>query len=225
MNLLVISGGEHPYHESTPVLEDFLQSAGHQVQVTEDAGVLLSEGMKDYDALVFNTRREGELTLAKDEQVALTQFIGGGKGFVCIHISGCLPESWPAYHDIAGGGWISGASTHPPYGQFAVKTKDTGHPCAEGITEFVTNDELYTKLGWKPGNEVFLTAELEGEAHPMAWTRIYGKGRVFNTTLGHNGLSFQTPQFQRLVLNGVAWVTDNTSPQVSPTAPFARRAR
>ena len=225
MNLLVISGGQHPYHESTPVLEDFLKAGGHEVRVTEDAGVLESDGMKDYDALVFNTRREGELTLAKDEQVALTQFIGGGKGFVCIHIAGCRPEGWPEYHDITGGGWISGTSTHPPYGQFAVEVKDTGHPCAEGITDFVTNDELYTKLGWKLGNDVFLTAELEGEAHPIAWTRVYGSGRVFKTTLGHNGLSFQTPQLQRLILNGVRWVTGEVSSQASPASPAARTTR
>ena len=33
MNLLVISGGRHPYEESTPVLNDFLTSAGLQVTV------------------------------------------------------------------------------------------------------------------------------------------------------------------------------------------------
>jgi hypothetical protein len=50
-----------------------------------------------------------------------------------------------------------------------------------------------------------MTADLDGVTHPMAWTRPYGNGRVFTTTLGHNGLSFQTPQFQQLVLNGVSW--------------------
>ena len=208
MDLLVISGGEHPYHESTPALVDILQAAGHRVHVTEDAGVLTSESMSEHNALVFNTRRMDELTLAKAEQMALTRFIGGGKGFVCIHIAGCRPESWPEYHDITGGGNLIGVSTHPPFGRFTVNVKNPSHPCAEGITDFVTSDDLYIKLGWKPGNDVFLTAELDGESHPMAWTRSYGKGRVFNTTLGHNGLSFQTPQFQRLILNGVAWVTD-----------------
>ena len=210
MNLLVLSGGNHPYHETTPVLRDFLAEAGHVLQVTEDASVMVSSDMSDFDALVFNTRREKELTLAKDEQIALTRFVGGGKGFVCIHISGCLPESWPEYHDVAGGGWISGVSTHPPYGQFTIDVKSPEHPCAKTITDFVTNDELYTKLGWKSGNDVFLTAELDGETYPMAWTRSYGNGKVFNTTLGHDGLSFRTPQFQQLVLNGLAWTTSTS---------------
>ena len=44
MNLLVISGGRHPYEESTPVLNDFLKAAGHEVTVTEDASVLANAG-------------------------------------------------------------------------------------------------------------------------------------------------------------------------------------
>ena len=57
MKLLVLSGGRHPYEESTPVLEGFLKSAGHDVTVTEDASVLAGD-LSGYDALVFNTRRE-----------------------------------------------------------------------------------------------------------------------------------------------------------------------
>ncbi len=37
MKLLVISGGRHPYEESTPVLERFLLEAGHEATVTEEA--------------------------------------------------------------------------------------------------------------------------------------------------------------------------------------------
>ena len=186
--------------------------------------------MKDFDALVFNTRREfdaasdTDMTLTENERIALSQYVGGGHGFVCIHISGCRPKDWREYHDITGGGWISGESYHPPYGQFTVNVSDSDHPCAEGIEDFVTNDELYMNIATKSGNDVFLTASAEdgthawgpdraptfmpGGAYDLAWTRAYGNGKVFKTTLGHNGLSFQTPQFQRLVLNGVNWVTD-----------------
>ena len=205
MKLLVVTGGQHPYAESTPVLESFLREAKHDVDVTDETGVLASSELSDYDVLVFNTLRRNETTLAEDERTGMTQFIGGGHGFVCIHISGALADAWPEYHDVTGGGWMFGHSTHPPYGQFQVNQSDAGHPCAEGIEDFVTNDELYTKLGWREGNHVFLTADLDGAAEPMAWTRSYGNGKVFATTLGHNGLSFQTPQFQRLVLNGIDW--------------------
>ena len=39
MKLLLMSGGRHPYEESTPVLESFLRAAGHDVTVREDASV------------------------------------------------------------------------------------------------------------------------------------------------------------------------------------------
>ena len=177
--------------------------------------------MIEFDALVFNTRREADLTLSKDEQIGLTRFVGGGKGFVCIHISGCRPEEWAQYHDVTGGGWVTGTSFHPPYGEFTVNVKNSSHPCAQGLEDFSTSDELYMGLALKPGNDVFLTADsvdgthprggvptfMPGGTFPLAWTRPYGNGKVFNTTLGHNGLSFQTPQFQKLILNGVAWAT------------------
>ena len=223
MNLLVLSGGQHPYGESTPILESFLREAGHNVTVTEDSSVLLSNDFKNQDALVFNTRREGDIVLNEDERAAMTQFIGGGKGFVCIHIATCGPKEWPEYHDVIGGGWITGTSFHPPYGQFKVNVNNARHPIANGISDFITNDELYMGITWNDGNDVFLQANSEGGTHvfagktmqmtggtfPLAWTRMYNRGKVFVTLLGHNGLSFQNRSFKQLILNGVDWATSS----------------
>lgn len=222
MNLIVFSGGRHPYEESTPVLEEFLTAADHTVTVTEDASVLADAGaMGGYDAVVFNTLREGDSTLTPQEQAGLKDFIGGGKGFVCIHISGCEPDTWQEYSEITGGGWIMGKSFHPPYGQFTANVTRPGHPGVEGVSDFVTNDELYMGLTFKDDNDVFMTADAEEGTHawggqqtfmpagtfPLGWTRRYGDGRVFVTLLGHNGVSFMTPEFQKTVLNGVTWAT------------------
>ena len=225
MKLLVITGGRHPYEESTPVLEGFLKGAGHDVTVTEDPGVL-SDGprVKAYDALVFNTLREGELGLDAGQKAGMKEYIKSGKGFVCIHISGCVPADWNEYGDVTGGGWVMGQSFHPPYGKFTVSVKNADHPGAAGIADFTTNDELYMNIDDRGGNDVFLSAEFEGGmlpknrtdgepiempggTFPLGWTRSYGDGKVFVTLLGHDGLSFQTPEFQRIVLNGVAWST------------------
>ena len=129
MNLLVISGGRHPYEESTPVLEEFLKAAGHDLTVTDDASVLAdSERMNTYDALVFNTLRAGDNGLSKNQQAGMTNFIEAGKGFVCIHISGCASDDWPQYYDITGGGWIMGESFHPPYGKYSVHIRRPESP-------------------------------------------------------------------------------------------------
>ena len=220
MKLLIISGGRHPYEESTPVLEGFLKDAGHDVTVDWDANVLSdAKKMVQYDVLVFNTLRANETALTKDEQVGMTEFIRGGKGFVCIHISGCEPDTWPEYRDITGGGWVMGTSFHPPYGQFTVNIQNSDNPGIAGISDFVTSDELYMGIEYSDDIDVFMSADFKAGTYqwrgnpthmpsgtfPLGWTRTYGDGKVFVTLLGHNGLSFETPEFQKMVLNGVNW--------------------
>ena len=229
VKLLVISGGRHPYEESTPVLESFLESAGHDVTATEDASVLAdASGMAAYDALVFNTRRENaadfaEMKLSESEQNGIISYVKSGKGFVCLHISGCGADYWSEFANITGGGWVSGTSFHPPYSNFSVKVSQPGHSGAAGVSDFNTDDELYMGIEYKDGNDIFLTgASEEGTwpwgpdraathmpagTFPLAWTRSYGDGKVFTLLLGHDGKSFKSPEFQKIVLNGVNWAT------------------
>ena len=226
MNLLVLSGGNHPYEETTPILERFLKDAGHAIDVTESAGVLaVASRMAAYDALVFNTMRVGDITMSEAERSGMTEYIRGGKGFVCIHISGSAQPDWQEFYDITGGGWIPGQSYHPPYGQFTVNVKNSDHPGVKGISDFVTIDELYMGIEYRgEGNDVFLTGDADDSTHvwpsrggspkfmaggtfPLGWTRSFGQGKVFVTLLGHNGLSFETSEFQKLVLNGIDWAT------------------
>ena len=46
---------------------------------------------------------------------------------------------------------------------------------------------------------------MPGGTYPLGWTRKYGDGNVYVLLLGHDGRSFETPEFQQLVLNGVDW--------------------
>jgi len=224
MNLLLMSGGRHPYEESTPVLKGFLESAGHTVTVREDAEALTDGTLNKSDVLIFNTLREGDMALDAAQQNALKGYISSGNGFVCIHISGCVPDTWNEYGEITGGGWVMGQSFHPPYSNFSVDVVNGSHPCASSISAFNTDDELYMNIDYRDGNDVFITAdfqggvygknragaedmEMEGGTFPLAWTRSYGAGKVFVTLLGHDGKSHQNEGFQKLLLNGVDWAT------------------
>lgn len=229
MQLLVISGGRHPYAESSPILGDFLSAAGYDLSITDNPSILANAAeMSEYDALIFNTRREdlpdfGDLTLSPAEQEGMKQFIRSGKGFICLHIGTCVPTAWPEFHDITGGGWITGSSFHPPYGEFTVNISNPAHPGVQGVSDFTIHDELYMGLAFRDDNDVFITADADEGTHPwgpqrqptympagtfpLGWTRQYGAGRVFVLLLGHDARSFETPGFQKLVLNGVEWVT------------------
>ena len=224
MKLLLMSGGAHPYEESTPIVETLLKEVGHDVILRDDAEALTDNTLQSADALVFNTRREGDLALNVEQQNGLKNYISSGKGFVCIHISGCIPDTRNEFGDITGGGWVTGESFHPPYGEFYVDVNNNDHKCAAGLQGFDTMDELYMNVNYRVDNDVFLSADYEGgffgEDHPrrpgmeiaagtfpLAWTRSYGSGRVFVTLLGHDGRSVDNPSFQKVVLNGVDWVT------------------
>ena len=87
--------------------------------------------------------RAGDNGMTKDEQAGMTSYIEGGKGFVCIHISGSASEDWFEYYNITGGGWVPGQSYHPPYGKFTVNVKNASHAGVQGISDFETNDEFY----------------------------------------------------------------------------------
>ena len=60
-----------------------------------------------------------------------------------------------------GVGWVLGKSSHPPYGRFAVDVNNAKHPGAQGISDFMTSDELYMKIEFKDGNDVFITSDFE----------------------------------------------------------------
>ena len=60
MRLLLITGGVHPYHESTPVLSRFLRAAGHTANVSNSANELALPTLSGYDAIVLNSRRRAD---------------------------------------------------------------------------------------------------------------------------------------------------------------------
>ncbi len=107
---------------------------------------------------------------------------------------------------MTGGGWVSGTSWHPPFGEMSVHIKNPDHPLAAGVSDFETTDECYCGLDIQPGIDVFMVGDVEDEERPLGWSTTYGKGKVANIGLGHAGVSVEHPNFQRLILNSVEYV-------------------
>jgi type 1 glutamine amidotransferase len=59
------------------------------------------------------------------------------------------------------------------------------------------------------------------EPEPVAWTNLSGpqKTRVFNTSLGHPE-DFTSPQFRKLLTNGIFW---SLEPQYAGSPPLAAK--
>ncbi len=208
MNLLLITGGKHPYEESTPVLQGFLEEAGHSVTLSESADEL-SSSLSRFDAIVLNTLRQ-EATdndLNDAQRSGFEGFVAGGGSLLSIHISAASCPEWSETKKITGGGWVLGESWHPPFGWFQVYIDQPNHPVAKGVSDFWTYDECYCGLDIQPGIDVFMHGVVEGENKPLGWTHQYGQGKVVNIALGHAGSSQSHPQFQTLILNALNYLS------------------
>ena len=207
--LLLITGGKHPYEETTPVMTEFLTAAGHEVDVSESASELAGD-LSAYDAIVLNTLRQPdtENDLDENQRDGLMGYVWTGGGLVSVHISAASCPDWEDMKPMTGGGWVFGESWHPPFGWFQVYIDNADHPLAKDVSNFWTYDECYCGLNIQPGIDVFMHGVVEGEEVPLGWSHSYGDGKVANVALGHAGSSQQHPQFQTLIRNSVGYVTE-----------------
>lgn len=211
MRLLLITGGLHPYQQTTPIITKTLRNAGHRVRVTRTAKELADKSMAGYDAVVLNTWRrnsyvEGVSGLRRSypggdegndftntQRAGLKSFVENGGGLVSLHISPDSSPDWPEMKKLTGGGWVSGVSQHHAFGRLKVHIINTSHPVTKGMDDFETEDELYTEMDLQPGIKTFLNTELDGVDCPLAWTTTYGDGKIVNIALGHSGVSVGMP--------------------------------
>jgi type 1 glutamine amidotransferase len=209
-SVLVISGSNHGFDKSAPIINDFLSSQGNiSVTLTDDKSVLASPRLAEYDVCVLGsgfTRRQAQPDgsaryvneLTDDQAEGLFSFVRGGKGFIGIHGTGWWIGGEPV--NLIGGH----ANWHPPGLEFSVRIDDPAHPITRGVDEFTVQDEIYMSA-WDPAIHVLASATWSEKSHPMAWTHRYGQGNVFYTTLGHGPGTFQNPAVQKMLTNAVHW--------------------
>ncbi len=207
MNLLLVTGGKHPYEESTPVLQAFIEEAGHTTTVSESAAELAGD-LSGFDAIVLNTLRQ-EVTgndFDDAQRSGFENYVASGGSLLSIHISAASCPEWSQMKKITGGGWVLGESWHPPFGWFEVFIENANHPITTGVSNFWTYDECYCGLDLQPEIDAFMHGVVEGDEKPLGWTHQFGKGKVANIALGHAGSSQQHPQFQKLILNALKYL-------------------
>jgi type 1 glutamine amidotransferase len=68
-----------------------------------------------------------------------------------------------------------------------------------------------------PNNKVLATTRfsgavdpwIEGCTMPVAWKKVYGKGRVFYTSLGHVAADFEVSPALAIAQRGILWASDS----------------
>jgi type 1 glutamine amidotransferase len=194
-----------------------LENTGRfEVTVGEDAAILETPSMRKYDLMIVSAdRRDPEFKFSMAQQEAIFEFVRSGGGYVSIHAADNAAPDWlPAWKEMLGGVFshIGLPDGKTRKGTYTVKIVDSSSPITQGLKDFVLKDELYYHVQMLPDVQPLATIEHDGVAWPVAWTRTFGKGRVFHTVLGHRDFGpdkddpLRGPDLSRLVAQGVEWV-------------------
>lgn len=206
-------------HGVLPVSEKILPELGkasgaYDATVSSDPAVLSEQNLRNYAAVIFFTT--GELPIDDGQKRALMDFVRGGRGFVGIHSASDTFYKWPEYLELVGG-YFDG---HPWHQTVGIRVEDRRHPATAHLpATFTLNDEIYQFKDWSR-DRVHVLLSLDPASVDMtkagvkrtdrdfalAWTREFGRGRMFYTALGHEEEVWRDPRFQQHLVGGIRWV-------------------
>ena len=189
--LMLVGGKWHPWESCAAMLKETVQATGrYSVVVTEDRDALKAASLRKYSAVVVYTQG-GKLT--PDQEKGLTGFVEKGGALVGLHSATAAWQSNRKYIDMIGGVFAK----HGPVTEFPVNIVDTEHQITQRIPDFRVTDEFYIldKFDRDKVN-VLATAMWRHKEHPVAYTKTYGKGRVFYFALHLHGGKVLVEQLQ-----------------------------
>jgi type 1 glutamine amidotransferase len=228
--VLLVTGIDYPGHkwrETTPVLVEALTNdARLRVEVLEDPCRLDTTDLSPYRAVFLhfmNWEKPDPNDQAKEN---LRRFVERGGGMVMIHFACGAFRDWPEFRNLAGRIYDR-TNTHDPRGPFAVEIAGTNHPVTRGLGSFGVDDELYICLAGEKPIDVLATArsKITKRDHPMAFVHSYGKGRVFQTPLGHDVKALRSGRTLELIRRGTLWAAKlEVEPGANPDRAAIERA-
>lgn len=202
-----------PCHVETTFMKLADKTGLFDVVCSQNSRVEISdEQLKNYDAVFFYTT--GELPWSDAQKADFLAFIKNGKGFGGSHCATDTFYKWTDYGDMIGGYFDS----HPWTTKVRVIVEDKTHGSTKHLGDsFFIDDEIYEfKAPYSREKlKVLMRLDVESVKKPgkradkdnaIAWTRDYGKGRVFYTALGHRPEVWNDERFQQHVIGGLRYL-------------------
>ncbi len=238
-HVLVISQTKGFEHDSIPDAMANIWRMGHDSKLWDttlrtDTELITKTDIKQnnrkslnyFDVLVFASTT-GELELTDDQKKDMLSFVKeDGKGFVGIHAALDTNYKWPEYGEMIGG-WFD---EHPWFTFNApIVVEDPNFPAVRHFPHaFVKRDEIYQPKAWSRDKvNVLLSLDAskldynnprvhrQDHDFAVAWSKMYGKGRVFYSTLGHTQESWDDPDIQKMYFEAIKWVMGATDGSVA----------
>jgi hypothetical protein len=178
--------------------------------------------LANIDAIFFMGHRE--VPLDDSQKAELLQFVKDGHGFVAAHVALTAFESWPEFGEMLGGRF----DQHPIVGAGTVVNEDPSFPATKHFpASFPFNDEFYQPkdlsrdkvdvllrldLANVPANPAL---HLNGD-YPLAWAKMYGKGRVFYGSFAHAAETWDLRSVQQMYFEAMRWALGLTDATPNP---------
>jgi len=216
---ILYGGPYHDFEATTGLISDLLRRAGHAVCTDRSPEVLLELAGR-CDVLLLNMLRWTQQpqpvkpTLSEPQRKALRNFLAAGGGPFIHHAGVCCFDDWQDWPQLAGGVWAAGRSHHPAPDLIRIRHTADGlkHPAVSDIADFDAHDELYCDLALQDGVKVLLTGSMPQveKPQPVCWTYqpAGAAGRTLAFLLGHHARSLLLPAVQRIILNGIRWLSE-----------------
>jgi len=185
-----------------------------------------AKNLNDFDAVLFYTG--GNLEMDDEQKAALLSFVhDDGKGFVGVHSATITFTDWPQYGEMIGGYF-----DEHPWGTFdaPIIVEDPNFPGMQAWpNSFVLRDEVYQIKDFSRDKLRVLmrldaskldlnNPHVHRRDHDFAitWAKMYGKGRVYYSTLGHVERNWDDPPLQQMYSQAIQWALGLVNADVTP---------
>lgn len=231
---VVKKNGDQPSF-SEKILEEIGAKNGFKITTTKDGGFLTKENLAKFDVIMFYTSgellkpvsKDGSPPMTAETKQAVLDAVKEGKAFIAIHNALKTFDEKPEFYKDPFFEMLGGAGIGHGAQQKARNTLvDAKFPGADGIEgdSFEIMEEWYANRTFAPDIHVILVQETKGmdgglyqrPPFPSTWARMYGKGRVFVTSLGHREDVWTNPLFQKLLTGGILWSAGRADADISP---------
>jgi type 1 glutamine amidotransferase len=202
--ILVVTATAGFRHDSIPTAEEVIARLAPRLGASvvyargedEMARMLNAEALRGVNVVMF-VNTTGELDVPRRDD--LLQWIAGGGSFIGVHSASDTWHEWPAYIDMLGAEFES----HPDQYVAQIDVVDAAHPAtAQLASPHAMLEEIYNLKNFDAARVRPLLAT---DGRVLAWSKDYGAGRVFYTTLGHRIDVWESEWFASHLFGAMSW--------------------
>jgi type 1 glutamine amidotransferase len=212
---------------------------------SKDGSLFAPAYLAQFDAFFFVTTgdltekgTDGNPPMTPEGKQAFLQAIADGKGFIGAH---CASDTFhsPGGKEMVAQRWLDDGDNADPYikmigGEFIIHgsqqkshliAADPKFPGISGVpADNDMTEEWYSLKDFAKNLHVLLVQDTTGMTgapyarpnYPSTWARMYGKGRVFYTNMGHRDDMWNSAMFQSVLTGGISWAVGRVDADVTP---------